>query len=78
MMGNILNMSSGRCWASEVYNPVPGVLENVPATSGYEGGFGTSLMAKVIFNLCFNASYTAIILSVSVLYVSNNDTIFQI
>lgn len=52
MMGQILNMCSGRCWASEVYNPVPGVLDNVPATNGYEGGFGTSLMAKVIFNLC--------------------------
>lgn len=47
MMGKILNMSSGRSWVSEVYNPVPGVLENVPATNGYEGGFGTPLMAKV-------------------------------
>ncbi|CAL1282887.1 unnamed protein product [Larinioides sclopetarius] len=46
MMGKILNMSSGRCWASEVYNPVPGVMENVPSTNGYQGGFGTALMAK--------------------------------
>lgn len=46
MMSKILNMSSARCWASEVYNPVPGVLDNVPATNGYEGGFGTPLMAK--------------------------------
>ncbi|PRD25675.1 UNVERIFIED_CONTAM: 3-hydroxyisobutyrate dehydrogenase [Trichonephila clavipes] len=46
MMGKILNMSSGRSWASEVYNPVPGVMENVPAASNYHGGFGTALMAK--------------------------------
>ncbi|GFQ87125.1 3-hydroxyisobutyrate dehydrogenase, mitochondrial [Trichonephila clavata] len=46
MMGKILNMSSGRSWASEVYNPVPGVMENVPAANDYNGGFGTALMAK--------------------------------
>ncbi|KFM57112.1 3-hydroxyisobutyrate dehydrogenase, mitochondrial, partial [Stegodyphus mimosarum] len=46
MMSKILNMSSGRCWASEVYNPVPGVMDNVPASNGYQGGFGTALMAK--------------------------------
>ncbi|GIX94516.1 3-hydroxyisobutyrate dehydrogenase, mitochondrial [Caerostris extrusa] len=45
-MSKILNMSSGRCWASEVYNPVPGVMENVPSSNGYQGGFGTALMAK--------------------------------
>lgn len=48
MMSKILNMSSGRCWASEVYNPVPGVMENVPSSNSYEGGFGTALMTKVI------------------------------
>lgn len=29
-----------------MYNPAPGVLENVPAARGYAGGFQTSLMAK--------------------------------
>jgi 3-hydroxyisobutyrate dehydrogenase len=29
-----------RCWSSEMYNPVPGVLPNVPASKGYVGGFG--------------------------------------
>lgn len=46
MMNKILNMSSGRCWSSEVYNPVPGVMENVPAMNNYSGGFGTALMTK--------------------------------
>lgn len=47
MLAKILNMSSGRCWSSEVYNPVPGVVEGVPSSRGYEGGFGSALMLKV-------------------------------
>ena len=33
-------------WSSDTYNPCPGVLEGVPASRGYEGGFGTQLMIK--------------------------------
>lgn len=40
-------MSSGRCWSSDTYNPVPGVMEGVPSANNYQGGFGTTLMAKV-------------------------------
>ncbi|EZA56099.1 3-hydroxyisobutyrate dehydrogenase, mitochondrial [Ooceraea biroi] len=43
---DIVNSSSGRCWSSELYNPVPGILPNVPSSKNYEGGFGTTLMAK--------------------------------
>ncbi|XP_049833028.1 3-hydroxyisobutyrate dehydrogenase, mitochondrial isoform X1 [Schistocerca gregaria] len=42
----IFNTSSGRCWSSEQYNPVPGTISNVPSANNYEGGFGTHLMAK--------------------------------
>jgi 3-hydroxyisobutyrate dehydrogenase len=42
----IVNTSSGRCWSSDTYNPYPGVLENVPASRGYTGGFGSDLMLK--------------------------------
>jgi 3-hydroxyisobutyrate dehydrogenase len=42
----IVNTSSGRCWSSDTYNPYPGVLENVPASRGYGGGFGSDLMLK--------------------------------
>ncbi|XP_048237722.1 3-hydroxyisobutyrate dehydrogenase, mitochondrial-like [Haliotis rufescens] len=46
LLAKILNMSSGRCWSSEVYNPVPGVVDGVPSSNNYQGGFGTALMAK--------------------------------
>ena len=47
MLAKILNMSSGRCWSSDTYNPVPGVIEGVPSSNDYQGGFGTALMTKV-------------------------------
>uniref|UniRef100_A0A665UCR1 3-hydroxyisobutyrate dehydrogenase n=2 Tax=Echeneis naucrates TaxID=173247 RepID=A0A665UCR1_ECHNA len=46
LLAKILNMSSGRCWSSDTYNPVPGVMEGVPSGNNYQGGFGTQLMAK--------------------------------
>ncbi|CAL8297545.1 unnamed protein product [Lota lota] len=46
LLAQILNMSSGRCWSSDSYNPVPGVMEGVPSANNYQGGFGTTLMAK--------------------------------
>uniref|UniRef100_A0A8C1NC81 3-hydroxyisobutyrate dehydrogenase n=1 Tax=Cyprinus carpio TaxID=7962 RepID=A0A8C1NC81_CYPCA len=46
LLAKILNMSSGRCWSSDKYNPVPGVMEGVPSANNYQGGFGTKLMAK--------------------------------
>ncbi|KAF8565719.1 hypothetical protein P879_09173 [Paragonimus westermani] len=46
VLSKIINSSSGRCWSSEVYNPVPGVLPNVPSSKGYVGGFGVALMTK--------------------------------
>lgn len=46
LLSSIINTSSGRSWSSEVYNPVPGVMDNVPSSNNYQGGFGTALMAK--------------------------------
>lgn len=46
VFAGIVNTSSGRCWSSDTYNPYPGVLEHVPASNGYAGGFGTDLMLK--------------------------------
>ncbi len=46
VFAGIANTSSGRCWSSDTYNPYPGVLENVPASRGYSGGFGADLMLK--------------------------------
>ena len=45
-LADMINISTGRCWPSEVNNPVPGVVEGSPASRGYEGGFGVSLMNK--------------------------------
>ncbi|KAL9224844.1 hypothetical protein vseg_000840 [Gypsophila vaccaria] len=42
----IFNSSSARCWASDTYNPVPGVMEGVPSSKNYQGGFASKLMAK--------------------------------
>ena len=46
VLSEIMSKSSGRNWSLEVYNPHPGVMENVPSSRGYEGGFAVDLMAK--------------------------------
>jgi 3-hydroxyisobutyrate dehydrogenase len=46
VLAGVLNRSSGRCWSSDTYNPCPGVMENVPSSRGYTGGFSTALMRK--------------------------------
>jgi 3-hydroxyisobutyrate dehydrogenase len=45
-LSDIISKSSGRNWATELYNPWPGVMENAPASKGYAGGFGVDLMLK--------------------------------
>ena len=45
-LAELINTSSGRCWSSEVNNPVSGVSKGAPAERDYEGGFGVSLMKK--------------------------------
>jgi 3-hydroxyisobutyrate dehydrogenase len=46
VLSEIMAKSSGRNWVLEVYNPCPGVMENVPSSRGYAGGFGVDLMLK--------------------------------
>eukprot|EP00981_Chlorochromonas_danica_P010538 scaffold3266_cov236-Ochromonas_danica.AAC.4 len=45
-LAGVMNTSTARCWSSDSYNPVPGVMPHVPASNGYKGGFGTALMEK--------------------------------
>ncbi|CAM3854737.1 3-hydroxyisobutyrate dehydrogenase [Castellaniella denitrificans] len=45
-LSDIIAKSSGRNWATELYNPWPGVMENAPASKDYAGGFGVDLMLK--------------------------------
>lgn len=46
VLGQMINSSTGRCWASEVNNPAPGVVDTAAASRGYTGGFGVGLMKK--------------------------------
>ncbi|VDM51359.1 unnamed protein product [Toxocara canis] len=57
-LSSIINTSSGRCWSSDTYNPVPGVIDGIPPSNGYVGGFGCALMAKDL-GLAQNASTAA-------------------
>ena len=45
-LAGVINVSTGKCWPSEINNPVPGVVETAPASRDYSGGFGISLMRK--------------------------------
>lgn len=46
VLSNIIAKSSGRNWATELYNPWPGVMAHAPASNEYAGGFGVDLMLK--------------------------------
>lgn len=45
-LAGVINVSTGRCWPSEVNNPVKGVVDTAPAGRDYSGGFGIALMKK--------------------------------
>lgn len=45
-LSDIMLQSSGRNWTLEVYNPYPHVIEAVPSSNGYVGGFMSKLMLK--------------------------------
>lgn len=46
VLSEIMLKSSGANWSLEKYNPYPGVMDNVPASRNYQGGFMTRLMLK--------------------------------
>jgi len=46
VLSNIMSTSTGTCWSLTTYNPRPGILENVPSSNNYDGGFGVSLIKK--------------------------------
>nr|CAG8433385.1 1451_t:CDS:2 [Entrophospora candida] len=55
LLASIINTSSGRCWSSDTYNPCPGIMENVPSSRDYQGGFSNKLVAKDL-RLAVNAA----------------------
>lgn len=46
VLSEIMKQSSGGNWALNVYNPWPGVMDGVPASRDYQGGFLVKLMTK--------------------------------
>lgn len=36
LLKDILSHATGRCWSLDTYNPVPGVMENVPSANEYK------------------------------------------
>ena len=46
VLAGIFNTSTARCWSGDTCNPYPGVMDNVPASREYSGGFGSALMLK--------------------------------
>jgi 3-hydroxyisobutyrate dehydrogenase len=46
ILSDIMSVSSARCWSVDTCNPVPGVMENVPASRDYERGFSNDLITK--------------------------------
>lgn len=42
----VVNNSSGQCWAMSNYVPMPGIMENVPANHDYQPGFTAYMMLK--------------------------------
>jgi len=57
VLSEIMKQSSGGNWALNVYNPWPGVMEGVPASRDYQGGFLVNLMAKDL-GLAFDNAVT--------------------
>ena len=43
MITDIINVSSGRNWSSEIYNPVPGIVPTAPSNRNYSGGFAVKV-----------------------------------
>jgi 3-hydroxyisobutyrate dehydrogenase len=46
VLSEIMLKSSGCNWSLEKYNPYPGVMDGVPASRDYQGGFMVKLMQK--------------------------------
>lgn len=46
VLSEIMRASSGGNWSLEKYNPYPGVMDGVPASHDYSGGFAVALMLK--------------------------------
>ncbi|ETI50613.1 3-hydroxyisobutyrate dehydrogenase [Phytophthora nicotianae P1569] len=46
ILKSIMDTSTSSCWSTLVNHPYPGLMENVPASNNYEGGFAVGLHRK--------------------------------
>lgn len=46
LISDIMRNATGRCWSIDAYNPIPGYLENVPASRDYTEGFSCTGTVK--------------------------------
>lgn len=46
VLSQIMSVSTGQSWSLSKYNPHPHVMDGVPSSRGYTGGFGIRLMEK--------------------------------
>ncbi|KAL4140386.1 hypothetical protein PRNP1_014670 [Phytophthora ramorum] len=46
ILKNIMDTSTSSCWSTLVNHPYPGLMENVPSSNNYEGGFAVTLHRK--------------------------------
>ncbi|GIU44464.1 3-hydroxyisobutyrate dehydrogenase [Shewanella sairae] len=46
VLSEIMKVSSGGNWTLDKYNPCPDVMESVPSSNDYQGGFMVDLMVK--------------------------------
>jgi len=46
VLSEVMSTSTARCWSLDTYNPVSGVLENVPASRNYDRGYNNDLIKK--------------------------------
>uniref|UniRef100_A0A0N5AS66 3-hydroxyisobutyrate dehydrogenase n=1 Tax=Syphacia muris TaxID=451379 RepID=A0A0N5AS66_9BILA len=55
MMTSAINTNTAKCFASESYNPIPGINRDAPSSKGYTSDLKCGLIAKV-FSMEMNSS----------------------
>eukprot|EP00878_Enallax_costatus_P038088 GHUV01043239.1.p1 GENE.GHUV01043239.1~~GHUV01043239.1.p1 ORF type:complete len:205 (+),score=65.85 GHUV01043239.1:253-867(+) len=59
ILTQVLNSGAARCWSSEVYNPVPGVIQDdIPSNRGYKNGLATHVVNEHL-QMLLEAAQTA-------------------
>ncbi|OWY90301.1 3-hydroxyisobutyrate dehydrogenase, partial [Phytophthora megakarya] len=73
ILAEVMNSSTARCWSSTTNHPYPGIISDIPASNGYEGGFAVKLMRKDLglASSCAMSAEVSVPLTNSVLQLFN-------